>query len=139
MTEIMLVMGFMAKSDNTESDAVQSVWHHLQPSTGQQEESKELTPEGNPDNGERIIAEHLKIFMAAILGFHIGAPAEFNNRDPDLIGTLDETTGEYRLSPIEAQKIHKRYQLLSKNRMDHQMRQRREKQAERLHKFNPLS
>ena len=57
--------------------------------------------------------------MAAILGFHIGTPAESNNRDPDLIGTLDETTGEYKLSAAEAQKIHKRYQLLSKNRMDH--------------------
>lgn len=75
MTEIMLLMGFVQKSDTTELDAVQSVWHHLQPSTGQQEESKELTPEGNPDNGERIIAEHLKIFMAAILGFHIGTHA----------------------------------------------------------------
>ena len=102
MTEIMLVMGFMAKSDNTESDAVQSVWHHLQPSTGQQEESKELTPEGDPDKSGIIFTEHLKIFMAAILGFHIGTPAEANNRDPDLIGTLDETTGEYKLSPAEA-------------------------------------
>ena len=103
-------MGFVQKSDTTELDAVQSVWHHLQPSTGQQEESKELTPEGNHDNGERVIAEHLKIFMAAILGFHIGTNAESNNRDPDLIGTLDQTTGEYKLSPAEAQKVHKRYQ-----------------------------
>ena len=35
MTEIMLLMGFVQKSDNTELDAVQSVWHHLQPSESQ--------------------------------------------------------------------------------------------------------
>ena len=73
------------------------------------------TGEGNPDNesDERILAEHLKIFMAAILGFHIGVHAEASNGNPDLIGTLDETTGEYKLSPHEAQKIHRRYHFLS--------------------------
>jgi len=59
--------------------------------------------------------------MAAILGFHIGAHAESNNGNPDLIGTLDETTGEYMLSAAEAKKVHKRYHQLSVNHMDHQM------------------
>ena len=135
----MIHMGFVQKSDNSELDAVQSVWHHLQPSTGQQEESKELSPEGNPDNGERVVAEHLKIFMAAILGFHIGAHADSSNGNPDLIGTLDETTGEYALSASEQTKVHKRYHQLSSNRMDHQMRQRREKQQERISKQLPAT
>jgi len=40
MTEIMVWMGFVMNSDISQLDAVQSIWHHLQPSTGQQEESK---------------------------------------------------------------------------------------------------
>ena len=47
--------------------------------------------------------------MAAVLGFHIGTHAEQSNGNPDLLGTLDETTGEYTLSTAESQKIHKRY------------------------------
>jgi len=129
MTEIMLLMGFVRQSDTSEYDAIQSVWNHLQPS-GKAEETK---GEGEfEDNGERVVAEHLKIFMAAVLGFHIGTHVEQSNENPDLLGTLDETTGEYTLSTSESQKIHKRYHQLCSNRMDHQSQQRREKHSERL-------
>ena len=77
--------------------------------------------------------------MAAVIGYHIGAHAETSNPNPDLIGTLNQASGEYRLSPAEVKKVNKRYQFLSKNRMDHQMRQRRERQLERSSKgANPI-
>ena len=70
--------------------------------------------------------------MAAICGHHIGVHAEYGNKNPDLIGTLDETTSEYKLSSQEANKIHKRYNFLSQNRTDHIMRQRKEKMQEKM-------
>lgn len=38
LTEIAILMGFVQNNDNQEMDGVQSIWNHLQPSTGQQEE-----------------------------------------------------------------------------------------------------
>lgn len=44
---------------------------------------------------------------------------------------ISEETGEYMLTGSEVQKIHRRYKQLSQNRMDHVMRVRKERQAER--------
>lgn len=35
LTEIAILMGFVQNNDNQEMDGVQSIWNHLQPSTGQ--------------------------------------------------------------------------------------------------------
>ena len=54
--------------------------------------------EEDEDNGERVQLAHLKVFMAAILGFSIGTQAKFASPSADLIGTIDERTGEYMLT-----------------------------------------
>lgn len=56
---------------------------------------------------------HLRVFMAAILGFHTGHVAKASNPEPTLIGTLDERSGDYMLSQLEVMKVHKRYKELS--------------------------
>lgn len=71
---------------------------------------------------------HLRVFMAAILGFPTGKPAKVANPDPSLIGTIDEQTGNYMLSAFEVTKVHKRYKQLSANRTDHVLMQRLERQ-----------
>ncbi len=62
---------------------------------------------------------HLRVFMAAILGFAAGQAARSANPDPSLIGTIDERSGDYMLSALEVTKVHKRYKQLSANRTDH--------------------
>ena len=124
MTEIMVHMGFVQASSNADLEGAQSIWQHLQPIGGHSKE------EG--DNGERIVVAHLRVFMAAILGFAGGQAAKSANPDPNLIGTIDERTEEYRLSAFEVQKVHKRYKQLSSNRTDHVLMQRKERQQERL-------
>jgi len=47
------------------------------------------------DNGERIVVAHLRVFMAAILGFQADKPAQSANPDAGLLGTFDESTGAY--------------------------------------------
>ena len=68
--------------------------------------------------------------MAAILGFETGQLAAKSNRNPALIGTLNED-GVYMVSAGEVQKIHRRYKQLSSNRTDHVMAQRRKNQKRR--------
>ncbi len=126
MTEIMVHMGFVVDSSNADLEAAQSIWQHLQPIGGQSKE------EG--DNGERIVVAHLRVFMAAILGFAAGQAAKSANPDPSLIGTIDERSGDYMLSSFEVTKVHKRYKQLSANRTDHVLMQRKERQQERLAK-----
>ena len=53
---------------------MQSIWRHLmQEDTPAQQKAQEEGDEQNPvDNGERIVVAHLRVFMAAILGFETG-------------------------------------------------------------------
>jgi len=51
-----------------------------------------------PDGGDGVIVAHLRVFLAAILGFSICRQAASGNPDPQLIGSIDEQTGEYMLS-----------------------------------------
>ena len=44
---------------------------------------------------------HLKVFLAAILGFNCGMTASVSNPNSNLIGTIDEKSGHYMLSALE--------------------------------------
>lgn len=119
----MLCLGFISES-NFDEEAVLAVWRNLQPVGGAEPESNE---EGEEiDNGERVVVAHLKVFMAAILGFSIGIVARSSNPDPELIGTISE--GDYLLSLLEVQKIHRRFKQLSQNRTDFVLLQRKQRQ-----------
>ena len=65
------------------------------------------------DNGERVVVAHLRVLMAAILGFQTGTQAKVSNPEPAVIGTIDERSGDYMLSSLEVAKVHKRYKELS--------------------------
>lgn len=104
VSRIMLCLGFISES-NFDEAAVVSVWRNLQPVGGAEPENNE---EGEEiDNGERVVVAHLKVFLAAILGFSVGSVAKSSNPDPELIGTIRE--GDYMLSQLEVQKIHRRF------------------------------
>ena len=86
---IMEEMGFIRISNNTDLEAVQNIFQHLQPVQGPPEQPIDENDEVQ-DNGERIIMAHLKVFLAAILGFNCGLTAGVSNPNSDLIGSIDE-------------------------------------------------
>ena len=130
MTAIMAQMGFVQENNNGDCEAVQTIWCHLQPEGGAQPEKRQSEEE--EDNGERVIVTHLKVFLAAILGFSTGQQAKVSNPDANFIGSIDEPTGDYMLSALEVQKVHRRYKQLSFNRTDHVLIQRNQRQKDRL-------
>jgi hypothetical protein len=91
VSHIMGCLGFISDSDFDE-EAVKAIWHNLQPvggapleKVGPGNDSEEVV-----DSGERVVVEHLKVFLAAILGFSFGALARVSNPDHNLIGDIDE-------------------------------------------------
>ena len=91
VSHIMGCLGFTSDSDFDE-EAVKAIWHNLQPVGGAPPEKAEPGT-GNEevvDSGERVVVEHLKVFLAAILGFSSGTLARVSNPDHDLIGDVDD-------------------------------------------------
>ena len=86
---------------NYDEGAMQAIWQNLQPVGGAVPESKPDQEDEPEDNGERVVVAHLKIFLAAILGFNIGRLAPVSNPDPNLTGTIDDQSGDYMLSKLE--------------------------------------
>ena len=54
---------------------VQEIFRHLQPEKvmvqGLRKQGAPIDLEAIEDNGERVIAGHLRVFLGAILGFHL--------------------------------------------------------------------
>ena len=120
VSRIMVNLGFITER-NFDEEAVLQIWRNLQPVGGAQPERNEDGEE--IDNGERVVVAHLKVFLAAILGFSEGPVAKASNPDPELIGTI--SNGDYSLSQLEVQKIHRRFKQLSQNRTDFVLLQRK--------------
>ena len=91
VSHIMGCLGFMSES-NFDEEAVKAIWHNLQPVGGAPPERVEHGTDNEEvvDSGERVVVEHLKVFLAAILGFSSGELARVSNPDHNLIGDIDD-------------------------------------------------